>query len=130
MPGQSTIEAGCTTFACSSAVEVRILNVEPAGNRPASPISNGTCALSATARTAPVDGRTATRAAGFDTVATALSAAVCTARSSVVRTALPAWPGCSASTPVEVEIRSPGLPASRSLSARCRPERPSWSVPS
>ena len=81
--------------------------MEPAGNRPASPISNGTCALSATARIAPVEGRIATSAAGFGQVATALSAAVCTERSSVVATALPARPGCSVSTPVEVEIPAP-----------------------
>ena len=86
--------------------------------------------MSATARIAPVDGRIATSAAGFGTVATALSAAVCTERSSVVRTALPACSGCSVSTPVEVVMRSPGLPVSRSFSARCRPETPSWSAPS
>ena len=125
VPGQATAEVGCTTFACSSAVEVRILNVEPAGKRPDRPSSNGTCALSATARIAPVDGRIATSAAACGTVATAVSAAVCTERSSVVRTALPACPGSSASTPAEVEIRAPGRPASCPFSARCRPETPS-----
>jgi hypothetical protein len=86
--------------------------------------------LSATARIAPVDGRIATSAAACGTVATAESAAVCTDRSRVVRTAVPGVPGSVASVPALVAIVAPGLPVSRSLSARCRPETPSSSVPS
>ena len=111
--GQSTTEAGRTTPAASSAVAVTTLNVDPAGKRPARAMSYGAAALFATASTSPVDGRTATRAAGVVAPATAASAACCTARSRVVRTGVPGAPGSRPSTravpaPPTASIRSPG----------------------
>ena len=130
VPGQATVEAGWTTRALSSAVAVTILNVDPAGNLPPSPSSNPTLSLSATARTAPVDGRIATSAVACGTVATAASAAVCTDRSSVVRTGVPAVPGSVASAFVPALTVAPGLPARVPFRARCSPDTPTWAVAS
>src|SRR5262249_38559991 len=133
VPGQGSTWPGTATWLSSTAVAVMILKVDPAGYWPVSARSNGASALLATARISPVDGRTATIAPRCDTVASACSAAACTARSSVSRTGVPGRPaarnsrvtGLPAASTIESSVVA--VPVSWSFNTRCSPDTPSWS---
>lgn len=136
VPGHGTGVSGVSTPADSSAVDVITFMLEPGGKRPLRALPGSAAWLEDTARISPVPGRTTTTWVGSFCVAAAASAAFCTAGTSGVCSGVPAtgstepitWP----SSPVPPSARTtetvkPGVPASCSWKARCRPDRPSWS---
>src|SRR3712207_244489 len=136
VPGQGTGVVGVRSPADSSAVLVIDFMLDPGGNWPESAFPAFAGSLEETARISPVPGRTTTRWVGRVSPATAASAAVWTAGTSVVVTGSPGTGSTEPiSRPVSAVLSSelttdtvnPAVPVSCSWKARCSPERPSWS---
>src|SRR3712207_5838355 len=97
VPGQATGVCGVSVPVASSAVALIVFMLEPGGYRPENALPAAAASLEDTATISPVPGRTTTRWVGSCWVATAASAAVCTARTNGVCTGSPGT-GSTAST--------------------------------